>query len=670
MTHYFHQIRNELRDIEAIADSYKTKIPNENWLAYGLQKDAIQNSWDARKNPKGINWECGFSLLKINQIPTLCISDSGTTGLNGDKFSEEGELLTILNSNLPKQDLAYFLNSNWSVKDSEAGGNRGRGKTLFLATSQNKMKLISFDSFRASDNSYIFGQVFVDNSNQVKFHVYYDEIGRNYFNNKVNYQIKPLSEHGTRVFISNPDKMVVSSIENGEMLAFIGSTRWEIIKKYGAKIFVDNGKEKLYATSPDWYSDVSHPYLYHKEFSAEYVKSNTRYKTKRLVLRYDNEQNLPESLKGIAIQRGGMTIQRISTHELLSETGIDGIYGWIELENEPLEKELKINCEGPEHLDYNWTIKPATYLRAYLKSKAREYAREFKISKSELAKASSLQKSAQKEALKLLGPVFKDLKLTGKFSGKRTRREAKRNPNEPFRLSIPDLKFPQSSRRVNFEEVISGTYVIPINDTEDSLMVIVKVYISPADGSEPIILQEKEFNLVRGRGPKIGLDSINIDKRFKKGKYVIKAQMRSIEDTEIIYKGNKVEKSFKIYDRINQTFFVEQDPPESGPIDFQGEPREDKDFIFRWEEDNDGYIIYYNESHPRIKPLLKDEDKLKEYLYEQGILIALQIKLEENLTENAKDDPDFGELVKSRNPANVWDIFVKKYSQYLWENNK
>ena len=59
----FRQIKNDARDIEAIADEYKTKIKHELWLADGLQKDAVQNSWDARidKNHSK-DWERGISL--------------------------------------------------------------------------------------------------------------------------------------------------------------------------------------------------------------------------------------------------------------------------------------------------------------------------------------------------------------------------------------------------------------------------------------------------------------------------------------------------------------------------------------------------------------------------------------------------------------------------------
>ena len=139
----FTQVVNREKDIEAVADGYKTKIGHELWLADGLQKDVIQNCWDARSDKKhGKNWKCGFSLMKISNKNILCLADEGTTGLNGTKFYSPKELASILekvsNENQRGEDLACFLNSNWSAKVSEEGGNRGRGKTLFLVVSKNK----------------------------------------------------------------------------------------------------------------------------------------------------------------------------------------------------------------------------------------------------------------------------------------------------------------------------------------------------------------------------------------------------------------------------------------------------------------------------------------------------------------------------------------------------
>ena len=134
--------------------------------------------------------------------------------------------------------------------------------------------------------------------------------------------------------------------------------------------------------------------------------------------------------------------------------------------------------------------------------------------------------------------------------------------------------------------------------------------------------------------------------------------------------GTEIVKGTILYERINQKFYVEVDPPESGPFRFQPEKKDKKDKLFRWEsEGDDGYVIFYNELHPRIKILLDDVEKLGDYLTEQGALIALQVTLEELMAEgDEKDiiDIDLKSLVKSKDISNVWPVFLRKYSEFIW----
>ena len=48
--------------IEAIVDGYR----GHRGISHGVQKDAIQNSWDARKDKKhGKDWSVIFELIKV-----------------------------------------------------------------------------------------------------------------------------------------------------------------------------------------------------------------------------------------------------------------------------------------------------------------------------------------------------------------------------------------------------------------------------------------------------------------------------------------------------------------------------------------------------------------------------------------------------------------------------
>lgn len=666
----FTQIVNREKAIQAVADGYKTKINHEMWLADGLQKDAVQNCWDARSDKKhGKNWECGFSLMKLESKNVLCISDQGTTGLNGTKFYTHDELTKILekvsNENQAGEDLACFLNSDWSGKSSEEGGNRGRGKTLFLVASDSKK--VFFESLRLSDGTYVFGELYLDNADkQVKFSLHYESDGKAMFKSEFGDKIDPIDSHGTRIFILDPDKTVVQAIKEGEMLSFVSNSRWETIKKHEAKIFVDDGKEKKYATLPYWYENNLKG-VEEKEFPPEVIKEGTSYKIKRLVLRYAPNLNVPDSVRGIAIQRGGMTIERIPAEELVKEQGMTDIYGWLEMESKPLEEEMKIKCEGPEHFDFGWTINPARYLRSYIQWKIRDFAKDLKIIDSEQAKKNKIQKTAEEEALKLLTPLFKKLGLFGKHKGKRKKKEHVRKTNEPLRLSVPDIQFPRENKRVNYGEKIQNAYVVPINEFGESILVLIRVFIVSADGKAEM-LQEKEINLQKGDGPKIGADEIVVSKKFTTGGYSLRARMIALETKDKpLPDGTKIEKGTILYERINHKFYVEMDPPESGPFRFQSKGRDDKNYLFEWEEEEDGYVVFYNEFHPRIKPLLSDYEKLQDYLFEQGSLLALQIKLEETIAEDDKEDKDFTKLTKGKGTSEVYRLFLRRHSEFLWD---
>jgi len=673
----FRQRQNDARNIEAIADEYKTKIKHDLWLVDGLQKDAIQNSWDARMDKKhATGWECGFSLMRIGNQEILCISDSGTTGLNGTEFSTEDEMTEILNRNDEGEDLAYFLNSNWSAKKSEEGGSRGRGKTLFLRSSQDRK--IYFDSFRSSDKTYLFGELYLDKDKQVKFTPYYGIEGEEKIKIITEGELTPLTQPGTRVFITNPDASIKQSITNGTILSFISYSSWERIKKYQAKVFIQFYGEKKYAILPYWYENEVKDVLNEKEYGPEIIKEKTQYKTKRLVLRYAPNADIPETIKGIAIQRNGMTIERILADELVPhEEGMSNIYGWLEMECKPLEEEMKLDCEGPEHFNFNWTIRPAKYLRDYIRLKIKDFAKEFKIMSSEQAERNKVQKLAEEKALKSLAPLFKKIGLFGHHKGYKNRNKSKRKKDEPLRLSTKDIEFPREPRRINYDEKINNVYVIPINDLEKDILVRVHMFMVSKKDGRSIEIAEREIFLHPGIGEKIGTDSIIVSKNvFEKGEYSIRANMRSLQDTNLrLPDGTLIEKGTKLYERVNLKFYVETDPPEHGPFDFHPKAGENKDYLFDWDSDEDGgYIIYYNSNHPKIKPLIKphsgEVDPLSNFLTEQGALLAFQIRLTELIADRENEtDKEFQEVIKSKDLTAIWPIFLKKYSEFLWDLN-
>lgn len=131
---------NWVNQIVAIVDGYR----GFRGVPHGVQKDAIQNMWDARANKKGTGWSARFEVLtSANGHTFLCMTDAGTTGLTGHVLQPE-ELIADLPS---EERWGRFENVAFTKDPSEeALGARGRGKFIFVGAS--KMSTIIYDTLR------------------------------------------------------------------------------------------------------------------------------------------------------------------------------------------------------------------------------------------------------------------------------------------------------------------------------------------------------------------------------------------------------------------------------------------------------------------------------------------------------------------------------------------
>jgi len=676
------QLTNKESDIKAIMDGYMQAVDHPLYKAESLQKDAIQNSWDARSDKKnGENWKCVFDLKRMSGKDFLIITDEGTKGLIGTKFKDADEVRKILNEKKEGEDLANFCNSNWSVKSQGDAGNRGRGKTVLLDASGGKC--IYFDSYRSSDDEYVLVKLFLDDKDKdIKYSLNWNDDAKVELKKISDNALFPLSKHGTRILIPDPEAKIREAINQGDFLSYINNTWWEIIKKYNAKIVVNSRDNEKIASMPIWYEknkdDIKVDNIEESSYSSEFININDKAnKIEKMVLRYSSEQDVPGKIKGIAIQRGGMTIERLKTDDMVREESIGNIYGWVEM-NKELSKEMKDNCEGPEHFSYSWTKKPANHLKSCIKIKIREFAKELKLIETENAKKDRIQKQASDSAIKNLTPLFKKLNLSGSGSDTpKTRKGETRGSNEKLRLSVTNFELPNENSRVNYSQKIKGTYVVPINEYEEDFFVGIKVWVESDDGQE-IIIEERELNLRAGqRDIMVGADFFEIDKKFNKGKYSFKAQMLSLEDTDKKIQVGKnevsVEKGTILYDNISKKFYVEEDPPEKGPFDFQPYPSDDKRKLI-WHDYNTidhDLVFYYNSKHPKIIPIIEEIDSLTEYLIGQGTMLLYQIKIESLLELDSstidKFDPDLHGIIKSKNIDQIFPYLLEKYSEQMWD---
>ncbi|MBU4562849.1 hypothetical protein KKB17_05525 [bacterium] len=274
----------------------------------GLQKDAAQNSWDARVTKKGKEWKLVFKYIHERDI--LVIEDFGTTGMDSKKW------------------VAYQSLWDTSKADAESLGARGQGKFLFHYFSKDKLVLTeTIDENGIYRFSYGTAEEWDDETRKIQ-----DFIPG----------ICPLDHQGTRIWI-----MIVKPEFKDELLDYrlfmisIASTWWEIMRNYNA-IFIVNfdsvDRQVILPNLPE--------VLKEKHFKNERIKEIG--KIRNLVLRFCKDE-VPEKFRGIAIQRGGMAISRLLFSA--EESTKNRIYGYCDFDDD-LEMELK-KCEMPNHLVFS-----------------------------------------------------------------------------------------------------------------------------------------------------------------------------------------------------------------------------------------------------------------------------------------------------------------------------
>jgi hypothetical protein len=285
---------------ENIADQY----PN---LCEGLQKDAGQNSWDVKKTKKGKDWSLIFRYNQ--QSNSLAIEDYGTLGMNDKRWKEYQSL--------------------WDTTKGEesALGARGQGKFLFHYFAKNKIVLSeSIDEEGNYRFSYGTNEEYDDENGKLE----------DFLSSE-----KPLAHQGTRIWIMDIRQDLKDELlDYKKFMNYIVGTWWEIIRNWQATFVVNfDGVDR----------QVELPQLpkLQKDKVFNNVKISNLGKIKELRLGYFKEE-VPEPCRGIAVQRGGMTVLRLPAAG--EETIKNRIYGYCTFD-EDLEKELK-KVEFPNHFGF------------------------------------------------------------------------------------------------------------------------------------------------------------------------------------------------------------------------------------------------------------------------------------------------------------------------------
>ena len=184
-------------------------------LCEGLQKDAGQNSWDARLTTKGKDWKLVFSY--IPSCNSLIIEDMGTVGMDDRRWAEYQSL--------------------WDTTKAEEPtlGARGQGKFLFhYFASQELVLTESIDEERNYRFSFGTSEEYDDETKTLEDFVP---------------SAKPLDHQGTRIWIMDlKPELRDELLDYKAFMNYIAATWWEIIRDYNVTFIVNfDGTERQVA---------------------------------------------------------------------------------------------------------------------------------------------------------------------------------------------------------------------------------------------------------------------------------------------------------------------------------------------------------------------------------------------------------------------------------------
>jgi len=481
----------ELSDVN-IADQY----PN---IFDGLQKDAAQNSWDARATKKGKDWKLIFKYLHDRHI--IVIEDFGTTGMNAEKWNSYQSL----------------WDTTKTVEDTL--GARGQGKFLFHYFSKDKLVLTES----------------VDENGQYRFSYGTTE---GYEDEEVKLEdyipgARKLDHQGSRVWIMNvKPELREELLDYRTFMRYISATWWEIIRNFGAVFIVNFDGIDRQVSIPELPAPVEE-----MPFLNESIKHLG--KIRSLVLRYC-DQEIPEEFRGIAVQRGGMTVLRIPV--IAEESIKNRVYGYCNFDD-ALEIELK-KCELPNH--FGFTNKKAwNHVRDHIRRHLDEFLLKITPKKEKIEVASEVLQKAVRLVNDLISEYAPEL-LGGPD-------KPPPPPPKPLPLIRIDV-FRPNQRKFEYNETLKIQCEVA-NETDNEKELMLRVNIKHNDGTEKH-KSRYDLKIPSQSRKKIDIPLIDFDETHDQpGKYF----------SEGLLEGSKE----KIHEK-GFSFYLHEEPPVPPPDSGKG----------------------------------------------------------------------------------------------------
>lgn len=323
---------------ELIARQYEDKIR-------GFIKDTMQNSWEARINRKrGTDFRMVYQFYRNldGMKNVLMLEDFGTKGMDYARWKA--------------------FHSHWvTTKGGSYTGGIGRwgqGKTLLLYFSSiNTIITESIDyqnvKYRYSVRNNVGYLQKGDKPEHSDSDIFKDKNGN--LKNITDFfsSVQPLNHNGTRIWVLDVKEDIAVEIEKGELSIQLSESWWEIIRNYGihgieVDVIVNSNIQRVQLPQfPDTQDSEDKPNI---------AINREHGKIKRLKIVLAKEPIKP-SLRGIAIQRGGMTVIRYPLPASAPENLRDRCYGYCQLDD-TLDEEMwaieLANHEGFESRKAVW----------------------------------------------------------------------------------------------------------------------------------------------------------------------------------------------------------------------------------------------------------------------------------------------------------------------------
>ena len=659
-------VANYISICHSIADSYPVSI------AHGLQKDAIQNSVDARKGKK-LPVHVVFQVIENEHGTFLTFTDSNTVGLTGDVMGSASGY-----RNLGSDDhWARFEAFAFTKNDPDALGARGQGKFIFLRASR-QYKMV-YDTLR-DDGVYRLGATqATETGRQV-----YPHYGESWEDSTAKAKLfelcglEPLREVGTRVIVCDPLPEVLEEIESDDFERAIQETWLCAIEKQQLNVQINTarGSKVIGMPSPYPLPDADTPdvktWIYEKDFNDfEISSADGTFKIKKFHAACFREDSIQDDLQGIAIVQNGMKISSLNLG--MAPPDIAGrITGFIEFDRE-LDRELrKGKNQHPNHYDLKWRGSTPRAIKQFINKQLNAFGRQkLGIGENEKEKQKRLQNSAEKEAMELFRRFAPDVDLRSPRPGPGPGpADPNPDPQPPPHKEIGLMvrtRFPDEGKkpRIDWGETIS-LLVQVFNKTADSVEGLLSARVLLGDSCIEVLLDNSRVALAPSEnGPFVVKPDdaspirVNIDaSRYKvPGEYRIRLMLTDAES------GSQL-------DVRTVRFWVEDNPPHRMP--FNLEPAKlSTHRTWQAHDLDDDPTIYYNTSHPQYRYAQESEEMQADYLFTICLEGALHFILTRPHTDQGADYHPLNtdEIVKSSEdmmPEKVFEEISRYMSEVLW----